>query len=104
MFTIPENNQSLFLDCKIIEKFWKDIEDWISAILRCHIVLSNFNKLFGFREKSIGFQFLSSLLFSAQFLMYRCKYSYTKPNMLQYFNFLYIAKQSEYVIAKKILK
>jgi len=32
--------------------------------------------------------FINSLLFSARFLIYRCKYSGTKPNMLQYFNLL----------------
>ena len=91
----------LFLRCKIVKKFGKDIEDWILAILRCHIVLSNLNKVFGFQEENIGFQFLNSLLLSVRFLIYRCKYSYTKPNMLQYFNFVYITKQSEYIIAEK---
>ena len=42
MFTLclqhPETINHLFLDCKIVEKFWKDIEDWISAILRCRFV------------------------------------------------------------------
>ena len=30
-----------------------------------------------------------------------CKYSNTKPNVLQYFNSLSITKQTEYIIAKK---
>ena len=96
-----ETINHLCLDCKIVEKFWKFIEDWISAILRFHIVLSNVNKLFGFQEKTICFQFLISLLSSAWFLIYRCKYSNTKAIMLQYVNFLYITKQFEYIMAKK---
>ena len=78
----PETINHLFMNCKIVKKFWKDIEDWISAILRCHIKLSNLNKLFGFQEKSISLHFLNSLLLSALFLIYRCKYSNTKPNVL----------------------
>ena len=97
----PETINHLFLNCKIVEHFWKDIEDWISTKLRVNIVLSSVNKLFGFQEKGVGFQFLNSLLLSARFLMYRCKYSNTKPNMLQYFNSLSITKQTEYIIAKK---
>ena len=91
----------LFLNCKIVENFWKDIEDWISTKLRVNIVLSSVNKLFGFQEKGVGFQFLNSLLLSARFLIYRCKYSNAKPNMLQYFNSLSITKQTEYIVAKK---
>ena len=59
------------------------------------------NILKQFQEKGVGFQFLNSLLLSARFLIYRCKYSNTKPNMLQYFNSLSITKQTEYIIAKK---
>ena len=96
----PETINHMFLNCKIAENFWKDIEDWISAKLPINIVLSSANKLFGFQEKGVGFQFLNFLL-SAPFLIYRCKYSNTKPNMLQYFNSLSITKQTEYIIAKK---
>ena len=97
----PETINHLFLNCKIVENFWKDIEDWISAKLWVNIVLSSVNKLFGFQKKGVGFQFLNSLLLSARFLIYRCKHSNTKPNMLQYFNSLSITKQTEYIIAKK---
>ena len=65
----PETINHLFLNCKIVENFWKDIEDWISTKFGVNIVLSSVN----------------SLLLSARFLIYRCKYSNTKPNMLQYF-------------------
>ena len=84
----PETIIRLFLDCKIVKKFWKDVEDWISAILRFHIPFSNLNKLFGFQEKVFVFSFQTSLLFSARFLIYRCKYSNRKPKMQQCFNFL----------------
>ena len=51
----PETINHMFLDCKFVEKFWKDIEDWFLAILRCHFALSNLNKLFEFHKKSINF-------------------------------------------------
>ena len=66
-----------------------------------NIVLSNLNKLFGFYKKSIVFQFLNNSVLSARFLIYRCKDSNSKPYMLPYFNFSYITKQSEHIIAKQ---
>ena len=36
-----------------------------------------------------------------RFFIYRCKYSKSKPNMLEYFNELNMNKKSEYIIAKK---
>ena len=98
-----ETYNHLFLNCKIVENFWKDIEDWILTKLRLNIALSSVNKLFGFQEKGVGSQFLNSLLLYARFLIYRCKYFNTKPNILQYFNSLSNTKQTEYIIAKKIV-
>ena len=37
----------------------------------------------------------------ARFFIYRCKYSKSKPNMLEYFNELNMNKKSEYIIAKR---
>ena len=37
----------------------------------------------------------------ARFFNYRCKYSKSKPNMLEYFNELNMNKKSEYIIAKR---
>ena len=37
----------------------------------------------------------------ARFFIYRCKFSKTKPNMLEYFNVLNMIKKSEYIIAKR---
>ena len=38
----------------------------------------------------------------ARFFIYRCKYSKSKPNMLEYFNELKLNKKSEYIIAKSL--
>ena len=37
----------------------------------------------------------------ARFFIYRCKYSKSKPNMLEYFNELNMNKKSEYIIIAK---
>ena len=37
----------------------------------------------------------------ARFFIYCCKYSKSKPNMLEYFNELNMNKKSEYIIAKR---
>ena len=37
----------------------------------------------------------------ARFFIYRCKYSKSKPNMLEYFNKLNIIKKFEFLIAKR---
>ena len=37
----------------------------------------------------------------ARFFIYRCKYSKSKPNMLEYFNELNMNKKSEYIIATR---
>ena len=37
----------------------------------------------------------------AKFFIYRCKYSKSKPNILEYFNELNMIKKSEYLIAKR---
>ena len=51
----PETINHLLLDCKKVEKLWKDIEDWISTKLRVNMVISNVNTLFGFQEKVLVF-------------------------------------------------
>ena len=40
-------------------------------------------------------------MFVARFFIYRCKYSKSKPNMLEYFNVLNIVKKSGYIMAKR---
>ena len=37
----------------------------------------------------------------ARFFIYRCKYSNSKPIMLEYFNELNMNKKSEYIMAKR---
>ena len=74
----------------------------MSSRLRTNIVLRKQHMLFGFDHKGIFVVvFLSQLLLCARFLIYRCKYSKSKPDMLQYFNLINLVKQSEYIIAKQ---
>ena len=99
-----ETTNDLFLDCKIVEKVWKAFKYWISTILRVNIVSSYVNKLLGFQENSIGFRFLNSLLLFAWFLVYRCKYSNSRPKMLHYLYFLHISKLFNMIYQKKNCK
>jgi len=81
---------------------WFIILPLVGAMKLCKYI-GSFERLFGFQlqnncEKEL---FINSLLLSARFLIYRCKYSGTKPNMLQYFNLLNNIKSTEYLIAKR---
>ena len=60
-----------------------------------YIVLRKQHMLFGFDYKDTIFCFLKGLLF------YECKYSKSKPDMLQYFNLINLVKKSEYILAKQ---
>ena len=97
----PETLMHFFLECKFVECFWNNIGDWISAKLKVNIKLSKFNKLFGFQENCVDYKFLNNLMLVARFFIYRCKYSKSKPNMLEYFNELNMNKKSDYIIAKR---
>ena len=44
--------------------------------------------LLGFEIKNRFFSIRKGLLFCARFLVYRCKHSESKPDVLQYFNSL----------------
>ena len=46
------------------------------------LVCNNKHKLFGFQEKGNDLYFINESLLCARFLIYRCKYSKTIPNML----------------------
>ena len=91
----------LFCDCEIVVSFWNNVCEFISSRLRTSIVLRKQHVLFGFDHKGIIFCFLNGLLICARFLIYRCKYSKSKPDMLQYFNLINLAKKSEYIMAKQ---
>ena len=97
----PETIIHLFCMCKFVVTFWQDLSDWLSVKLHHDFNLENLHKLFGYKNCNGGFQFVNGLLLYARFLIYRCKYSKSRPNMVQYFNLLNSIKQSEYVIAKK---
>ena len=43
-----ETTNHLFLNCKIVEMYWKNVAEWISATLLVNFVLSNVSYLFGF--------------------------------------------------------
>jgi len=47
-FKLPETLFHLFCDCKILDKFWNDVCDWIAAKFRIDFQLNNFQELFGF--------------------------------------------------------
>ena len=40
-------------------------------------------------------------MLAARFFIYRCKYSKSKPNMLEHFNEVNMNKKSEYMITKR---
>ena len=88
----PETLMHFFLECKFVECFWNNIGDWISAKLKVNIKLFKFNRLFGIQENCVDYKFLNNLMLVARFFIYRCKYSKSKPNMLEYFNELNMNK------------
>ena len=97
----PETFMPFFLECKFVDCFCNNIRDWISAKLKVNIKLSRIHKLFGFQENRMDCKFLNNLMLVARFFIYRCKYSKSKPNMLEYFNELNMIKRSEYIKAKR---
>ena len=97
----PETLIHLFRDCRIVGAFWNDVFDWIFARFRINITSNNFYKLFVFQAKYINNQLVNLMLLSTRFLIYRCKYSKTTPNMLQYFYAIKSIKKSEHYIVEK---
>ena len=91
----------LFCDCEIVVSFLNNVSEFISSRLRTNIVLRKKHMLLGFDHKGIIFCFLNGLLICGRFLIYKCKYSKSKPDMLQYFNLISLVKKSEYIIAKQ---
>ena len=65
------------------------------------IKLSRIHKLFGFQENCIDYKFLNNLMLFTRFFIYCCKYSKSKPIMLEYFNVLNMIKESECISAKR---
>ena len=89
---------------KFVDDFWKDLSDWLSIKL-CHdFNLENRHKLFGIEDCNGIFQLVNGLLLYARFLIYRCKYSKSIPNMAQCYSLHNSVKKSEYIIAKKLNK
>ena len=67
----------------------------MSSRLRTNIVFRKQHMSFDFDHKGIIFGFLNEVLLCARFLIYRCKYSKSKPDMLQYFNLINLVKKSK---------
>ena len=65
--------------------YFYNVFDWILARFRINVPSNNYNKLFGFHAQYVNNQLVNLMLLSARFLICRCKYSKTTPNMLQYF-------------------
>ena len=55
----------------------------------------------GLTIKVFFFCFVNQLLLCARFFIHRCKYSKSKPDMLQYFNLINLVKKAEYVYNRK---
>ena len=91
----PETLMHLVCDCEIV------VSEFMSPRLLTNIVLRKQHMLFGFDHKGIIFCFLNGLLICARFLICRCKYSKSKPDMLLYFNLIDQVKKSEYIIVKQ---
>ena len=66
----------------------------ISAKLQVTIKLSNTHELFGFHEKCIDYKLLSNSMLVARCFINWCKYSKSKPNMLEYLNVLNMIKKN----------
>ena len=86
---------------KLLLVFGIMLVNLLSTRLRTNIVLRKQHMLFGFDHKGIIFCFFNGLLICARFLIYRCKYSKSKPDMLQNFNLINLANTLEYIIAKQ---
>ena len=91
----------LFCDCKTVVSFWNNVSEFVSSRLRTNIVLRKQHMLFGFDHKDVTFCFLNGLPICARFLIYRCKYSKSKPNMLQYFNLINLVKNQNIQLQNK---
>ena len=94
----------LFCASKIVDAFWNDVFDWILARFSINIPSNNFHKLFAFYVQYVNNHLVNLVVLSAKFLTYRCKYSKTTPNMLQYFCAIKSIKNSEHRVAKKHIK
>ena len=91
----------LFCECSIVDQFWNNVFDFISIKSGIDLICNSKHKLFGFQKMENEFCFTNGLLLCARFLIYRCKYSKTMPNMLQYFNVLNCMRASEDCVAKR---
>ena len=88
----PETLMHLFCNCEIVVSFWNNVSVFMSSRLQTNIVFRKQHMLFGFDHRDTIFCFLNGLLLCARFLIYRCKYSKSKPDMLQYFNLINLVK------------
>ena len=84
-----------------VDQFWNNVFDFISTKSGIDLISTNKHKQFGFQKKENDFYFINGLILCARFFIYRCKYSETIPNMLQYFNMPNCIRTSEHCIAKR---
>ena len=79
----------LFCEYEIVILFWNNVSDWILSRIRVNIVLDKQHTLFDFENKGSFFSLIDGiLLLCGRFLVYRCKYSESKKDMLQVFNLI----------------
>ena len=89
----PETLMHLFCDCEIVLSLWNNVSEFMSSRLRTNIVFCKQHMLFGFDHKGIIFCFSNGLLLCVRFLIYTCKYSKSKLELLQYFNLINLVKK-----------
>ena len=87
----------LFCECQIIILFWSNVSDWISSTSHINIVIDKQHMLIGFKNEDRFFDEIYALLSCAKFLVYRGKYSESKPDKLQYFNLINLVKKFEFI-------
>ena len=75
---------------------------WILAKFRINVPLNNFHKLFGFHAQYVNNRLVNLMLLSSRFLVYRCRYSITTFNMLQYFYAIKSIKNQNTILLRNI--
>ena len=80
-----ENVQHLLISCTCVEKVWIGIENMISKIRQNYTLLSNFNKIFGFKDIDTEMEFCNTLLSITRWNIWkrRCIFRYENKYMSQ---------------------
>ena len=99
--TETETFMHLFCTCTIVQCYWEDVHSWLSAFLARPIVLTDYNKLFGFPEYEDITILLNCLLLYARYIIYRGKYKGVGPNLVECLDTIREVKHTERKIAER---